>query len=90
VLGIVKNAVVVWLGMALYTETVTPLQGAGYGLSMLAFVWYQQIKMQQLGGSVPPQGKGGAAGKGGGAAPDVEAAEGDALLGSPHSKAGAL
>lgn len=92
VLGIVKNAVVVWLGMALYTETVTPLQGAGYGLSMLAFVWYQQIKMQQLGGSAPPQGKGGGAGRVGGDVPssDVEAAEGDALLGSARSKAGAL
>jgi hypothetical protein len=39
VLGTVKNAVVVWLGIAFLHERVTRLQGAGYGVSVAAFVW---------------------------------------------------
>lgn len=48
VLGTVKNALVVVLGIALLGERVTPLQGAGYSLSVVAFFYYQKIKMQQI------------------------------------------
>lgn len=48
VLGTVKNAVVVWLGIFFLHETVTTLQGAGYAVSLGAFVVYQRLKMQQL------------------------------------------
>lgn len=50
VLGTVKNALVVCLGIALLGEHVTLLQGVGYGLSVAAFFVYQQIKMRQLAG----------------------------------------
>lgn len=48
VLGTVKNALVVCLGIVLLAETVTGLQGFGYGISIAAFFWYQRIKMQQI------------------------------------------
>lgn len=40
-LGTVKNALVVVLGIALLAETVTPLQGLGYAISVGAFFVYQ-------------------------------------------------
>lgn len=51
VLGTVKNAFVVWLGIFFLHESMTPLQGVGYAVSIAAFFWYQRIKMQQIAGS---------------------------------------
>jgi hypothetical protein len=48
VLGTVKNALVVYLGVAVLAEQVTPLQASGYGLSLAAFFWYQHIKMSDV------------------------------------------
>ncbi|PSC69942.1 Triose-phosphate transporter domain isoform B [Micractinium conductrix] len=48
VLGTVKNALVVCLGVAMLGERVTGLQGLGYAVSVAAFFWYQKIKMQQI------------------------------------------
>ncbi|KAL4439240.1 hypothetical protein ABPG77_004142 [Micractinium sp. CCAP 211/92] len=48
VLGTVKNALVVCLGIALLSEKVTLLQGVGYTISVGAFFVYQRIKMQQI------------------------------------------
>ncbi|KAG7674874.1 putative sugar phosphate/phosphate translocator [Nannochloris sp. 'desiccata'] len=48
VLGTVKNAFVVWLGIVLLGETMTFLQGIGYSISIAAFYWYQRIKMEQI------------------------------------------
>ncbi|KAL4428420.1 hypothetical protein ABPG75_002509 [Micractinium tetrahymenae] len=48
VLGTVKNALVVCLGIVLLSEKVTLLQGVGYAISVGAFFVYQRIKMQQI------------------------------------------
>jgi len=48
VLGTVKNAFVVWLGIFLLGDTMTFLQGIGYSISIAAFYWYQRIKMEQI------------------------------------------
>lgn len=73
VLGTVKSAFVVWLGIVLLGERMTPLQGGGYAISIGAFYWYQKIKMEQIratggAGSVPttPLRRGGSLGLGSG------------------------
>ena len=48
VLGTVKNAFVVWLGIFLLGDTMTLLQGVGYSISIAAFYWYQKVKMEQI------------------------------------------
>jgi hypothetical protein len=48
VLGTVKNAFVVWLGIFLLGDTMTFLQATGYSISIAAFYWYQKIKMEQI------------------------------------------
>eukprot|EP00884_Botryococcus_braunii_P023437 jgi/Botrbrau1/9778/Bobra.85_1s0022.2 len=45
VLGTVKNAMVVWIGIIFLHELVTPLQGFGYAVSLLGFFLYNYIKM---------------------------------------------
>ncbi len=45
VLGTVKNAVVVWLGVLLWAEPVTMLQLVGYGASIGGFALYNWHKM---------------------------------------------
>ena len=45
VLGTVKNAVVVWLGVLLWAEPVTALQLGGYGASIAGFAMYNLHKM---------------------------------------------
>lgn len=45
VLGTVKNAVVVWLGVLLWAEPVTMLQLGGYGASIVGFAMYNWHKM---------------------------------------------
>jgi hypothetical protein len=45
------------------------LQGTGYGISVVAFFWYQQIKMQQISSGGAP---GAAAGGGSGSAKDAQ------------------
>ncbi len=45
VMGTVKNAVVVWLGVLLWAEPVTILQLVGYGASLGGFVLYNWAKM---------------------------------------------
>lgn len=50
VLGTVKNAFVVWLGIVLLGDQMTLLQGGGYAVSIAAFYWYQKIKMEQIKG----------------------------------------
>ena len=47
VLGTAKNAIVVWIGIVFLGETVTVLQGAGYGLSLGGFALYNYLKMQE-------------------------------------------
>lgn len=47
VLGTAKNALVVWVGVALLGETVTLLQGVGYGISLGGFALYNYLKMQE-------------------------------------------
>lgn len=54
VLGTVKNSLVVLLGVGLLGEHVSRLQGLGYVASVLAFGWYQQIKIAQARGRPPP------------------------------------
>ncbi|KAK9865387.1 hypothetical protein WJX84_008174 [Apatococcus fuscideae] len=46
VLGTVKNALVVWLGILIFAEVVTPLQGAGYLMSLIGFGLYNYIKLR--------------------------------------------
>ena len=65
VIGTVKNAVVVGAGVGLYGESVSPLQGAGYALSLAGFGWYNHIKMKGAGGA-GGSGEGGGAGEGSG------------------------
>lgn len=48
VMGTVKNALVVFLGVFFLHETVTWAQGFGYALSVAAFYWYQQIKAEEI------------------------------------------
>jgi drug/metabolite transporter (DMT)-like permease len=45
VLGTVKNALVVWIGIIFLHELVTPLQGFGYAVSLFGFFLYNYIKM---------------------------------------------
>lgn len=47
VLGTAKNAIVVWLGVAFLSETVTWMQGGGYAVSLLGFMYYNYIKLQK-------------------------------------------
>ena len=54
VLGTVKNAIVVLLGIVLFNEHVSGTQLVGYIISALAFFWDQQIKMQQVHGKPAP------------------------------------
>jgi hypothetical protein len=56
VLATVKNVLVVCLGVFLLGEKITLLQGFGYSISLLAFYWYQRIKMQQIAGDTPVAG----------------------------------
>lgn len=58
VLGTVKNAFVVWCGIFFLQETVTKLQGFGYGIAIIAFYWYQKLKMEQIRGDAPTSGRG--------------------------------
>lgn len=62
VLGTVKNALVVYLGVIIFSERVSTLQAVGYAISLVAFFFYQRIKMAQVasgqaagGGAPPPQ-----------------------------------
>ncbi|KAL3152679.1 hypothetical protein ABBQ38_012274 [Trebouxia sp. C0009 RCD-2024] len=48
VLGTIKNAIVVWIGIIFLQELVTKLQGFGYAVSLLGFFLYNYIKMQQM------------------------------------------
>ncbi|KAK9835408.1 hypothetical protein WJX81_007686 [Elliptochloris bilobata] len=48
VLGTVKSALVVWMGILFLSDVVTPLQGFGYALSLLGFFWYNYIKMNPM------------------------------------------
>lgn len=48
VMGTVKNAFVVFLGVFLLGESMTWLQGIGYGVSVVAFYWYQQVKTTEI------------------------------------------
>lgn len=48
VLGTVKNAFVVFLGLFFLHETISRLQAIGYASSISAFYWYQRIKMAQM------------------------------------------
>jgi len=48
VLGTVKNAMVVVIGVVALHEKVTFIQGVGYALSLAAFFWYQQIKTKHI------------------------------------------
>lgn len=45
VLGTVKNAGVMWIGVLALHETVTPIQGFGYAVSLVGFFWYNYVKM---------------------------------------------
>lgn len=47
VLGTAKNAIVVWLGVAFLSETVTWLQGGGYAVSLIGFMHYNYIKLRK-------------------------------------------
>lgn len=46
VLGTVKNTLTVWLGILMFGETVTPLQGMGYTISLIGFFRYNVVQMQ--------------------------------------------
>lgn len=62
VLGTVKNAIVVVIGVVLLNEKVTFIQGIGYALSLAAFFWYQKIKTKHIAhsdGILSPRGKNG-------------------------------
>ncbi|DBA82230.1 TPA: hypothetical protein ACH3X2_000503 [Trebouxia sp. C0005] len=48
VLGTIKNAIVVWIGIIFLQELVTKLQGFGYAVSLVGFFLYNYIKMQQM------------------------------------------
>ena len=48
VIGTIKNAIVVILGVVLLHDAITITQWIGYGGSIAAFYWYQQIKTQQI------------------------------------------
>jgi drug/metabolite transporter (DMT)-like permease len=48
VIGTVKNAIVVLLGVVLLQESIAPVQLVGYGISVAAFYWYQDIKTKQI------------------------------------------
>ena len=78
VLGTVKNAIVVWIGIVFLREPVSALQAAGYAVSLVAFFWYNRIKMQQV-----SSGTGG-----GGAGGDKSGDRGGPSLGSLGSLAG--
>ena len=47
ILGTVKNAGLVWLGVLLFGESVTLMQGGGYIISLVGFGLYNYYKMQQ-------------------------------------------
>ncbi|KXZ53486.1 hypothetical protein GPECTOR_7g936 [Gonium pectorale] len=55
VLATAKNTLLVLLGVLLFREVVTGVQGCGYAVSLSGFVWYQWIKMYQL--AAPGTGK---------------------------------
>jgi hypothetical protein len=46
VLGVVKNTIVVCLGVVFLKESVTFVQAVGYSASISAFVWYQKLMAQ--------------------------------------------
>lgn len=46
VLGTVKNTLTVWLGILMFGETVTLLQGVGYTISLIGFFRYNVVQMQ--------------------------------------------
>ena len=50
VLGTVKNAIVVWLGIVFLNDQITLVQSGGYALSIAAFYWYQRIRLEQMSG----------------------------------------
>lgn len=54
VLGTVKNVVVVLLGVFVLSEKVTALEALGYCVSILAFYWYQKIKLDQIRSELDP------------------------------------
>lgn len=45
VLGTVKNAMVVWIGVVFLRDVITGLQGLGYAVSLGAFAWYNYLKL---------------------------------------------
>ncbi|KAK9787492.1 hypothetical protein WJX73_004769 [Symbiochloris irregularis] len=55
VLGTVKNAGVMWIGVLALGETVTLIQGVGYAVSLVGFFWYNYVKI--FAGGAPPQPK---------------------------------
>lgn len=61
VIGTVKNAIVVLLGVVLLQESISATQLFGYGISVAAFYWYQDIKTRQIrqesftGGATPKE-----------------------------------
>lgn len=59
-----KNALVVCLGIALLSESVAPLQGVGYAISIGAFFVYQRLKMRQIAAEGSSGGGGGKAAAG--------------------------
>jgi len=68
VIGTVKNAIVVLLGVVLLQESISVIQLVGYGISVAAFYWYQDIKTKQirqesLATPPPPRSGGGGGGK---------------------------
>lgn len=79
VLGTVKNALVVVLGIALLSESVAPLQGVGYCISIGAFFVYQRLKMRQI-----------AAESGGGAKPAAASGGGGASITATGSIMGSM
>ncbi|PNH00470.1 hypothetical protein TSOC_013706 [Tetrabaena socialis] len=76
VLGTVKDASLVTIGIVFLHEHVTRLQLVGYGISMVGFVAYNVIKARQGG----PGGKGGVGGGGGAAAVGLGSKEGGGPL----------
>jgi hypothetical protein len=79
VLGTVKNAVVVWIGIVFLHEPVSALQAVGYAISLVAFFWYNRIKMHQVSNGTAA---------GGGAGGDKGGDRGGPSLGSLGSLAG--
>ena len=45
VLGTARNAGLVLVSSWLYHEAITPLEAAGYGVSLLCFFWYNYAKV---------------------------------------------